>query len=568
MSRRITKLDLLVYVPGVPPTPYIAGYERVLQTWTASGSSDSQSREIYDVIGDWNGGEVLGRYRNGIIEAYTRIPPVEATPGAAAYTIDEGVAAWNAGGSSVTPLDGNGAFEFYTSANPGGIVCGLSSVCLTHQPGEVTHGIYIHGSVAEVYESGSVVHRFPSEVSDSTRFEVRRTGAIVTYLSGDDTFVSGKPIGAEKVYLDAALYLSGDYVDSPLMVDGSSGVSVITVQGTLPALQGRVGDCKGSVYGVLPALQGSVFNGPAGSTIRVTGMLPMLYGAVSGGAGSQLEISGVLPALCGVVKNYAYSFIDGRLPALRGEVSNVDPNFFRKADSALQLSDSYQGVMRVSGSISSSLRLVSTSHGVIRVNEYVYDALMLNDGVTSSQALSDSISSGLELGSGLSRHLVSDMSLGMMAARAPTQYAVNAQTGALTTYSGFEFNSFARTSGESYGSRRDGVYLLRPGDDDGQPRVVAVDFGVMDLGADSKRIIESAYLGIDTDGDILVCMAAGEKTYQYPAAKCGDLLRAVCGKGASSRMWNVSLEVEGATYLKFDMIELFVTDSGRGRAKR
>ena len=568
MSRRIAKLDLLVYVPGVPATPYIPGYERVLRTWPAFGLSDSQSREIYDVIGDWDSGAVLGRYRNNMIEAFAQIPPVAATPGVPAYTIDNGVAAWNAGGSSVTPLAGDGAFEFFTSYMPGGIVCGLSSVCLTHQPNEVTHGIYIHGTVAEVYESGQVVHRFPSAVNASTRFEVRRTGTVVTYLSGAEQYVSSKPIGAEKVYLDASLYLSGDYVDSPLMIEGSPGATIINVQGTLPALQGRAGDFRTAISGVLPALQGSIFNAPVGETIRVTGMLPMINGALSVVVGAELEVSGVLPALLGVVKNYVYSYVEGRLPALSGEVSNVDPSFFRKASSTLRLGDSYQGVARVSGYISSSLRMVSTAYGLIRVSEYVYDAMMLGDGASSSQALSDSISSGLELGSGVSRHLVSDMSLGMMAARAPTQYAVNAQTGALTTYSGFEFNAFARTTGESYGARHDGVYLLRPGDDNGQPRVVAVDFGVMDLGADSKRIIESAYLGIDTDGDILVCMAAGEKTYQYPATKCGDLLRAVCGKGASSRMWNVSLEVEGATYLKFDMIELFVTDSGRGRAKR
>ena len=101
MTRRITKNDMLVYVPAVPATPFIPGYETVIKTWPAFGLSDAESLDVYNTIGDWDSGAVLGRYDSSgtVIEAYTTVPAVDATPGTPAYTRDDGVAAWNAGGS-------------------------------------------------------------------------------------------------------------------------------------------------------------------------------------------------------------------------------------------------------------------------------------------------------------------------------------------------------------------------------------------------------------------------------------------------------------------------------------
>ena len=274
MTRRITKNDMLVYVPAVPATPFIPGYETVIKTWTLP-LSDAESRDVHNTIRDWDDGAIRGRYNDAgtVIEAYTKVPAVAATPGVPAYTIDPGVAAWNAGGSTVSPLDGNGAFEFYIGNSPGGIVAGLSATDLSTLPSEPTHGFYIHGSVVQVIESGAIKHTFLAPVNATTRFVVRRTATTVYYevdhtaggVYASEYYTSDVPIAAGKIRLDAALYLSGDYVDAPSMIEGTSGMTVGAVFGTLRPVGGRIGDVLMVVYGELLPVSGLVYSSPLGA---------------------------------------------------------------------------------------------------------------------------------------------------------------------------------------------------------------------------------------------------------------------------------------------------------------
>lgn len=136
MTNRLTKQDMLVYVDAVPPTPYIPAYRKVIQTWPAPWDFVA----IHEVVGDADGGAVRGDVVGDTYVAYTFVPAQPATPGAPAYTIDNGVAAWNSGGRSTAPLDGDGAFRFQTNHAPGGIACGLGGWPLpTMADGDALH---------------------------------------------------------------------------------------------------------------------------------------------------------------------------------------------------------------------------------------------------------------------------------------------------------------------------------------------------------------------------------------------------------------------------------------------
>lgn len=577
MTRRIRKNDMLVFVPAVPATPFIPGHETVVKTWSVP-LSDADALDVYEVIGDWGGGAVRGRYNDAgtVIEAYTVVPAVDATAGSPAYTVDLGVAAWNAGGSSLSPLDGNGAFEFYVGNSPGGVVAGFSGSDVSTLPNESTHGFYVHGAVAQVIESGVVVHTFGSPVSPDTRFVVRRTGTAVSYeldqsaggLYATEYYDGLTAITTGKVYLDVALYLSGDYVDAPELIEGTSGLTTGNISGTLRPVAGRIGDVTGAIYGVLPALTGLVYSSPFGDGAFVSGSLPPLIGYLTVVLGSQAGVAGTFKPVGGKVSDYAYSYVAGTLPMIGGEVTDIDPSFFRTAMSGLTLADPTAGVARMTDVATSSMLLSDAYLATVRMADSVFDALMLTGSISSTQSMADTIMAALALGTDSSQFIAVDLSPAEVAARAPTQYAVNTLTGALTTYDGFDFTGFATTGQTTFGARADGVYRIRPGDDAGVGRVVAVDFGTLTMDSNTIKTIEAVFLGVDTDGDVFVRLVTGLDDTLYRVVERDSVSRAMCKRGVGGRQWNVSLEVANATYLNLDMIELSVAATARRWASR
>jgi len=578
MTRRITKNNMLVAVPAVPATPFIPGYEQILQTWPLP-ISDSQSAEVYAVIGDWGGGAVRGRYNNTgtAIEAYTDVPAVPATYGTPAYTRDDGVASWNAGGSSVAPLAGNGAFEFYVNGSPGGVVAGFATADVSTLPHEATHAIYVHGAVMQVLERGVVVHTFANPHSAGVRFVIRRTGTTVYFDADqptgngytDESYVSATPITTAKVYLDAALYLSGDYVDAPSLLDGTSGMTEGVVAGTLRPVVGKAGDPREFVIGgALSPVTGLVYRSPLGSAGFVFGSVPPMGGWLRGVLGSQAAVTGVMPPMVGRASNYAYSSIAGAIRPVTGAVTDVDPSFFRTAMSGLSLVDALGGVARMTDSVNSSMLLADAYLAAIYMSDSVFDALVLADSIGSTQSMSDAISSAIALGTDLSQFVAIDLSPQQVAARAPTQYAVNVLTGALTTYDGFDFTAFATTGQTTYGAKAGGVYRIRPGDDAGAGRIVAVDFGSMEMDTTTVKTIEAVFLGVDTDGDVYIRLVAGTSDTLYRVVDRGGVSKAMCARGVGGRQWNVSLEVTNATRLNLDMVELSVAAMSRRWSSR
>lgn len=583
MTRRITKDDMLKIVPAVPATPYIPGYERVLRTWSFDSlpTNPTASAEIAKFIGDWNSGDVRGRYnqtemvvdyfayRSGlVVEAYQIIPARPATRGTPAYTIDRGVAAWNAGGSSISPLDGDGAFEFYTSNAPGGVVCGLVTADLSTLPHEQSHAIKVVGSTAYVVESGVTVHTFPTAVSSDTRYLIRRTGTTVNYFSDTDTYVSAVPATLAKVYLDTSLYLSGDYVDSPFLVEGDSGVPVGTVAAVFPAVVGKGGDPISTVAAMFPAVTGEVYRAAVGAAAYAYGSTPPVGGFATGLTGSQGDVEASLRPVVGVASDYEYSFVDATLPAMSGHVSWADENEFRSINNTLNLATPMANMQRVSDATMSSLNMTNTLDGVLFISDAVYDALMLGGAIGSHQSAMASIGAALRLGTGLVQAAEGDLTPQQIASRVPTQYAVNVTTGALTTYTGYDFLRYATAGQTTFGAKADGVYRLRPGDDDGATRPVYIDFGTLLVDSPNVKTVDAVNLAVDTDGQVFVRLVTGNSDRLYRVVQRPEVSRAIAGKGVGGRSWNVSLEVEDSTEFVLDMVELSVAESSRRWASR
>jgi hypothetical protein len=515
---------------------------------------------------------------------------------------------WNGGARSIDQLDADGYFEFQVRDVPAGVVIGLSLGDTSTLPNEPTHALYIHGSVLEVMESGTVVHTAGIAHDYDNLYRIQRSGLTVTYSTTGWSYESATQASGARI-LDAAIYASGDFVDNPVLalLDPSG-----TAAGTLGAMQGYgyEGVEYAAAYGTLGALTGvatqAFVTTAAGSLAALTGVasegeyvygggsLAALTGVADGGypefnllygVGVMASLAGTAHGLTGEVGT-----IEATLGALGGwasegeyaEAAGTLPMFTGYADSGWPVpGETYSNDVALLGdyvlaqdvqvaSISDTLALTDTLDVVIGVFDAIYDALMLSDTLTAQQAIDAFIGATLLLGNGLSSlYQVDDPSSpGRLVGGEPAQYAVNTLTSAFTNYSGFGFGAFTTVGQTLYGAKTDGVYRVRAGDDDGATLDAFVDFGSTTFDSTSTKTVESVYLGAATDGQLYVRMDTGLDSRLYRVIQRGDIMRALTAKGVGSRLWNVSLEIVDATGFEIDVVEIQVgVASGRWRSR-
>lgn len=187
------------------------------------------------------------------------------------------------------------------------------------------------------------------------------------------------------------------------------------------------------------------------------------------------------------------------------------------------------------------------------VSGTVFEGLILDPSITAADFLSALIESGINLSSAT-----------QMPDPSVAQYAFNALSGAATRYSDFGFTQFTRVGGATYAVKPDGLYRLRPGDDDGQKRSALVDFGAMAFGAQQRKNIETMYLGMTTDGTVYAKLKAdGGDEKIYHVIQREPTMRVRTGKGLTAREWSLKLEVVDATRVDLDTVDFVVGASVR-----
>lgn len=142
--------------------------------------------------------------------------------------------------------------------------------------------------------------------------------------------------------------------------------------------------------------------------------------------------------------------------------------------------------------------------------------------------------------------------------RDPLQYAVNVATGALTSYQGFDFSSFARIGGQLYGAKADGIYLIAGEGDDGAPISAWIDFGDDDMDESYVKQIDVAWLGLGTDAQCFLRVTADSGRERIYRVQGASTRRAKLKSGVRGRTWRVVLELVDASYAKLDFVELNV----------
>ena len=145
--------------------------------------------------------------------------------------------------------------------------------------------------------------------------------------------------------------------------------------------------------------------------------------------------------------------------------------------------------------------------------------------------------------------------------RADAQYLVTAVNGALSRATGLDFSQFVYGNGVTHGVRKDGLYRVGGYADD---RVDAeADFGSSTFGTSAAKNIETAYVGLKTDGSVYLGLVADGKERIYKVIQREPTMRARVGKGLTARTWGIRLVITGMTRADLDDMELVVGSSRR-----
>lgn len=139
-------------------------------------------------------------------------------------------------------------------------------------------------------------------------------------------------------------------------------------------------------------------------------------------------------------------------------------------------------------------------------------------------------------------------------------YTVNTQTSGVTEYTNYKFNSFSYP----YACASDGLYKLDDGDnDEGENIKSGIKTGLMDFSSSVHKQIPYAYLGITSDGEILLKvtnMNRGVKKERWYGVSsinedC-DTTRIQLGRGVKARYWQFEVLNNNGSDLKLESIEL------------
>lgn len=139
-------------------------------------------------------------------------------------------------------------------------------------------------------------------------------------------------------------------------------------------------------------------------------------------------------------------------------------------------------------------------------------------------------------------------------------YVLNLATNAVTTYTGWDFNS----TSQGYGIKDDGIYLL---EGSGQVDDWIINLGKLDFDSENKKGLPAIYLGCSSDEPLSIRVTTPKnEDYEYPARSCSDSLeihRVDSGKGFRENWLELSVFSESGTDFTLATVSFAPTASKR-----
>jgi hypothetical protein len=340
----------------------------------------------------------------------------------------------------------------------------------------------------------------------------------------------------------AELRLAEDIVevDLPPLAMLASDYPYCEVQATLPPLQ-------------MAADAGNLGLGTDASFTAELTLPPLIMQTLSI-TGGVINAELTLPPLDALSSDYFYTEIDTSLPPLwTFSDDKVGPDEWF-VDETVLVGGFFLTPVQFFATIHDGLQITPTLTVALVFDSAVYDALLLDDTMSFEEVLFAIIRAGLALNSNT-----------LAGTPAEAQYAINLDTGAATRYTNFRFVQYAHTRGATYAARKDGVFVLRPGDDDGDAIDALVRFGTRDFNTRSIKRVDQVYLGMHkVTGQVFVRVSGdGGQEYIYEAVGRTATHRATIGKGIQARHWDMDLILVDAGSAELDFVEFDVSVSPR-----
>lgn len=605
MANRLQKTPLAVYTPAVravaarpaycTQAPAYGGVAGLGATFTGGNSGGSLTTEaaIREALKAGYAGYSVPvyspsrpRYTSKQV-CYPAVQPVAAVPSRTDYVSGSG---WNAGARSIDPIPEGGFFRATLAVSPIATMVGVTRREFVLDYAAMPAAIVVRPSGYTIVERGiSVTAELPFPPGGVVELQRLASGRIAFLVAGEEVYVSTTSVLGE-AYAGAMLYSLQDTIDSPELGLLSEPAQF---SASTPSLVALVADAPVSVISAsLPSL-------------RLDALLVEVQGAI--------RFSATMPRVASLTADRPLVMVDAELPAptlvatlgrteastsgilalippprldallMSGGTCSVDVEVPRIAT---LVSDRHLAMVRGVAPIRVAMMVgepylepgfIDASDAVVAVDRATLDTVLVLVALDSLDVsgsaeltfvlelsalaplgLSDSVTFG-QLVELLAIERVAITSDAAAAQRQALQYAVNALTGAPTTYDGFDFLSFATVDGVTYGVRADGLYQI--GDSIGADELISalVDFGTSDFSDAHVKRMETAYLGLRTDGQAFLRVRADVGTERvYRVLGQNNVRRSSLGKGIAGRSWTLKLELVDASFAEVDSLELAV----------
>jgi len=236
-----------------------------------------------------------------------------------------------------------------------------------------------------------------------------------------------------------------------------------------------------------------------------------------------------------------------------GFSETIRVSWLKQVAVTLGLDDALDDVLKAFGGLSDALGLDDAPGDRLIALEDLADSLGLDDAVSPLAKLIARLAESISFLVTIT--LGGETYLGV---------AVNPRTQAVTTYTGWNFNSFCELDGVYLGASDDGVFELAGADDDGTDIDAVIELAVTRLGSNELKRLPEMYLHMQNDGPVVVQVIHTEddgsrKENWYEVRETSSALktkRVKMKKGERSIDWGARIRNQGGGTLILDAATL------------
>lgn len=220
---------------------------------------------------------------------------------------------------------------------------------------------------------------------------------------------------------------------------------------------------------------------------------------------------------------------------------------------------------------SSGIGFGSASSPVAILVDTATDSVSLNGVASTSLTLYITMGEDVALGEATAQQLLFQVVMqesvnlsAFFASPAFTTWAMNTRNAAVTQYSNFQFNSFAKMGERYLGANDQGLYWLDGDTDATRPVNSRITTGILQPNGNKIAGVQYAYLGMRGNGQFVVTVtdeAGGSYNYTLDATNMATS-RVVVGRGFRTRYFTFSLESQGQDF-DIDSIEFVTSEIAR-----